>query len=132
MFRLLVAGGRNFYDYEFIDTTLTNWYDEISWLETSGLIVVHGDAAGVDRIAAQWAKYNSFPTEAHEAKWKELGKAAGAIRNQEMLEAGIDYAILFPGGFGTANMKHLLVKAKVPFREVQEVLDSDNKEMYTR
>ena len=129
MFRLLVAGGRNYYDYKFIDDTLTNWYDEVSGLYTEGLTVVHGDTAGVDRIAAQWAKYNSFIVEAYPADWKLHGKAGGAIRNAKMIESGLNYAILFPGGFGTDNMRHQLMKTKIEFREV---LDTDGGEMYTK
>jgi hypothetical protein len=128
MFRLLVGGGRDYYNYKFIDLTLTNWYDEVEGLWKEGLTVVHGDAAGADRIAAQWAKDNSCPTEAHPADWQNLGKSAGHIRNAEMAASEINYAILFPGGVGTASMKHELMKAKIEFREV---FDNDPNPMYT-
>jgi len=121
MFRLLVAGGRDFYDYQFIERALDNWFNEKLAEDPSvwedGIILVHGDASGVDRIAAQWAKYNLHIPEPHPADWNK-GKGAGPIRNAEMIESGLDYAILFPGGRGTANMKSQLVKANIPFHEV--------------
>jgi SLOG family YspA-like protein len=128
MFRLLVAGGRDYYDYRFIDKILTEWLSEQD-MESQEITLVHGDAAGVDRIAAQWAKFNDLTPEPHPADWKNKGRAAGVIRNEEMIRSGIDYAILFPGGIGTANMKKQLMMAKIEFREV---LDSTDKTMYTR
>lgn len=122
MFRLLVAGGRDFYDYRFIENTLDDWLSslEVDFADIydKGLIVVHGDAPGVDRIAGAWASYNFFIPEPHAANWKEYGKAAGHIRNAEMISLGVDYAILFPGGRGTQDMKDQLVSSKISFREV--------------
>jgi hypothetical protein len=117
MFRLLVAGGRSYYNYKLIDIELNRFLDDEDSLPDD-IILVHGDAAGVDRIAAQWAKYNDIPTEAHPADWNKNGRAGGAIRNQEMILSGIDYGILFPGAAGTFNMKHQLQKAKIEFKEV--------------
>jgi len=128
MFRLLVAGGRDYYDYKFIDAVLTEWLSEQD-IESQEIILVHGDAQGVDRIAAQWAKYNDLIPEPHAANWKGIGKAAGIIRNEEMAKSGLDYAIIFPGGIGTAHMKRQLLEYKIEFREV---VDNDDKDMYTR
>ncbi len=128
MFRLLVAGGRNFYNYKFIDETLTEWLSEQD-VDASEITLVHGDAAGVDRIAAQWAKYNSLTVEAHPADWTKNGRAAGVMRNGEMAGTGIDYAILFPGDKGTHNMKNTLVGHRINFREV---LDPEDKVVYTK
>ena len=42
---------------------------------------------------------------AYPANWKKHGRAAGPIRNKQMLEeAKPDLVIAFPGGAGTANM----------------------------
>jgi hypothetical protein len=128
MFRLLVAGGRNFYNYKFIDETLTEWLSEQD-IDASEITLVHGDAAGVDRIAAQWAKYNSLTVEAHPADWTKNGRAAGVMRNGEMAGTGIDYAILFPGGNGTTNMENTLIAYSINFREV---FDPDDKVVYTK
>ena len=138
MFRLLVAGGRDFYAYRFIEQTLTEWFvnewseEQETWEETdAGITVVHGDAGGVDRIAAMWATYNNFTVEPHPANWSKYGKAGGNVRNEEMIKSGIDYAILFPGVYGTKNMKGHLIQAKIDFREAG-VLDSVDEVVYTK
>ena len=129
MFRLLVAGGRSFYDYKFIEEVLTSWFVNDftetlkTWEDTdSGITVVHGGSPGVDRLAAMWAIYNHFIVEAHPADWKRHGKAGGPIRNKEMANSGIDYAILFPGGIGTQNMKYHLIQANINFQEAKKQL----------
>ena len=116
MFRLLVAGGRSFYDYLLIEDILTNWLSEQD-IESQEITLVHGDSAGVDRIAAQWAKYNDLIVESHPADWNLHGRFAGHKRNSEMIQSGIDYAILFPGGNGTKNMKAQLIGANINFLE---------------
>jgi YspA, cpYpsA-related SLOG family len=128
MLRLLVAGGRDYYDYKFIDETLTEWVSELD-IDLEEITLVHGDAQGVDRIAAQWAKYNGLTIEAHPANWTKYGKSGGNVRNAEMVESGIDFAILFPGGFGTANAKKHLVARSVHFREI---LDNNDDISYTK
>jgi hypothetical protein len=117
MFRLLVAGGRDYYDYKFIDQILTEWLSKQD-LDVQEIVLVHGDANGVDRIAAQWAIYNGIAPEAHPANWKLQGRAAGYLRNTEMIHSGVDEAILFEGGAGTSNMKSLLSKFGSLFTEV--------------
>lgn len=59
---------------------------------TKGDTVFHGNARGVDRVAGYWAEKLGALVVAVPASWINHGKAAGVIRNKEMLEAGIDYA----------------------------------------
>lgn len=51
---------------------------EVDW-------VIHGAAAGIDSIAEQAAGRLSIPTSVFPADWKQYGKSAGPIRNEEML-----------------------------------------------
>lgn len=95
-----------------------------------GTIIIHGDAAGVDRIAGYVAELCGFtvrkyPALAHGRKWPE----AGVLRNQEMLDKEhpfgedeyIDKAIFWhedPNlGKGTRDMKGRVVLANpiIPF-----------------
>ena len=46
-----------------------------------------------DRLAAQAAREFGMRTEAHRADWDTHGKAAGPIRNQQMLDAGAQRVI---------------------------------------
>jgi hypothetical protein len=107
--RVLVTGGRDNYDFILIYRTVRDN------LEASD-VLVHGAASGADSLAAQSSKYLGLPTEAHPADWKLLGKTAGGVRNQEMLDLGVDFALVFSGGRGTADMVRRLVKAGIPCR----------------
>ena len=95
---LLVCGGRNF------TPTPEDYAVLASWLRP-GMRLVHGDARGVDRWAAEFAKGLRVEVVAYPADWKAHGKAAGPIRNRRMLTEGKPDAVLaFPGGAGTADM----------------------------
>ena len=57
---------------------------------------------------------NEFP-----ADWAKHGKAAGPIRNAEMLTEFLpDYIVAFPGGKGTADMLRKAEKARVTNIEI--------------
>lgn len=62
----------------------------------------HGGCRGVDRGAGRVAKRLGIPVHVFEADWKRWGKAAGPMRNAEMVR-GADVLLAYPGGRGTAN-----------------------------
>lgn len=94
---VLVTGGRN-YDER----------DVVFWaLDTQQpTVVIHGCASGADSLAAEWCKLHPNVAELKfPADWNKYGKAAGPIRNKQMLDVGQpDVVLAFPGGAGTANM----------------------------
>jgi hypothetical protein len=49
--RLLVTGGRNFTDRDFLFATLDRLHAEHGFT-----LLIHGDARGADRLAGEWAK----------------------------------------------------------------------------
>jgi hypothetical protein len=52
---------------------------------------ISGRATGADTVGEQWAELRGMKSTPFPAKWRELGKAAGPIRNQEMADyAGSD------------------------------------------
>ena len=96
-YRIAVTGGRNF-----SDEALVNWaFREIGL--GYGDVLVHGACRGADEICARVAQFYGAYVEPHPADWKGHGKAAGPMRNREMLSANVDMLIAFPGGRGTAN-----------------------------
>lgn len=76
--------------------------------------VVDGGARGADTLAHNAALSRGLKTDTFFANWDKHGKWAGALRNQEMLDSGIDMVIAFPGGKGTADMVRRATKAGVP------------------
>ena len=102
MCKVLVCGGRDFTDTEFIYAALDH-IDKKYMIET----VIEGDARGVDRIAGYWARKNKKDNLKFPADWDTHGKAAGFIRNRQMLDLKPDIVIVFPGGKGTAHTRNL-------------------------
>lgn len=88
---------------------------------TSGQVVhglLHGGARGADRAIGRAARQLGWPVEVLAADWRRHGRAAGPIRNRELLELAISRAVAlssaaapvsvlvvaFPGGAGTASL----------------------------
>lgn len=99
MSTVLVTGGRRFSDAAFLIETL-------DWLNASRKfsLLVHGGASGADKLAGEWAKARMVPVKVYMAEWSKHGRAAGPIRNRDMLQETPALVVAFPGGIGTANM----------------------------
>lgn len=109
--RVIVCGGRDYDD----ETTVI---EVLSALDPTAVTIVHGAARGADKLAASVARGFGHYVQPYPADWKRHGKAAGPIRNQQMLDAGADLVIAFPGGRGTAHMVEIARAAGVPVMEV--------------
>jgi predicted Rossmann-fold nucleotide-binding protein len=110
MTRVLVCGGRNYEDRAALYAALDRLHFEHRFA-----VVIAGGARGADTLAAEWATERGIPTEIYVAEWGRLGRKAGPIRNQRMLDEGKpDLVVAFPGGTGTAGMTALARKASVP------------------
>ena len=110
--RVLVTGGRTNYDFITIYLAVR---DNLQ----AGDVLVHGAASGADSIAAQSAQYLGCVAEPHPAEWRKNGvynPSAGPERNELMLSLGANFALVFSGGTGTADMERRLVKAGIPCR----------------
>lgn len=58
--------------------------------------VIHGGARGADLLAMSIAQDIGLPVITFPANWKEFGKRAGPIRNQDMIEQHPDLVLAFP------------------------------------
>ena len=106
MFNVGVTGGRDYKDEAHVWQVLDNIYHS-----NANVNIIVGDARGVDSFAAKWAKKKNVPCFIYFANWDSHGRSAGMIRNQQMLNHGIDLLLSFPGGRGTAHMTKI-TKAK--------------------
>jgi hypothetical protein len=97
---LLVCGGRDFSDKQ----VAVKWIGRIHKMHEVGQ-VIHGAAKGADSIAEEVAKFMGIAVREFPADWNAHGKAAGPIRNKQMLDEGKpDMVLALPGGRGTENM----------------------------
>lgn len=112
--RILVCGGRDYSDSTLVNAVL----DEYVHAGTLGTII-EGCARGADSLAETYGTYWRIPVEHFPADWDKHGKAAGPIRNKQMLDEGKpDLVVAFPGGRGTANMIEQAERAGVPVRRI--------------
>lgn len=110
--RVLVCGGRDFYDQNAVFSAL----DDLE-AKHGELVVIQGGAPGADLVARNWCyQHKSRVRMINEpADWKAHGRAAGPIRNSLMLsEHKPDVVLAFPGGRGTADMVRKAEAAGVP------------------
>ena len=82
MFRVIIAGGRYFNDYDLLrhkmDIILSNITDEIQ--------VNCGMATGADSLGEKYAKSKGYKINYFPADWDKYGKSAGYRRNKQMAE----------------------------------------------
>lgn len=74
-------------------------------------IIVSGGAAGVDRTAENAAKKRGMKTEIYHADWNKLGKAAGMIRNTDIVKA-CDILIAFWDGESRGTQDSIIKACK--------------------
>lgn len=84
-----------------------------------GTLVIHGGCRGADTIAAWVAAELGLRVACEKASWAQLGRAAGPIRNQRMLDVGRPHLVLafhsdIHNSRGTADMCRRARKAGVP------------------
>ena len=82
--------------------------------------LIHGGAPGADALAASWALANGLSILSFVADWKTHGRAAGPIRNQQMIEETPDLVIAFRGGAGTADMVRRARDVGIKLLEVEQ------------
>ena len=136
--RVLVTGGRDYADTARVESALRSVIESLLGPdpETSQVVIVHGDAPGLDRLAGAVATRLGLAVEAHPADWAspcrptcpphrrrrhdgtDYCPAAGVYRNAEMVEGGADIAVAFPGGHGTADCVRRIQSAAIALVEV--------------
>lgn len=128
--RILVCGGRNFaykpdptllpeVVYYIRDNEKTN--EAIDFVKSySPTVIIQGGAKGGDEIGKLTAEALGIKNEEYRADWKGHGRAAGPIRNQQMLDEGQPHLVIaFKGYKGTADMVSRAKKAGVEVIEVE-------------
>lgn len=119
--RLLITGSRTHHWTPYDHHALFLAAQDIIERTKKMPVVVHGGARGADTDADRAARHLlSLQTEAHPADWNTYGRAAGPIRNQEMVRMGADLCLAFPdhpkgqGSRGTWNCIECAYQAGIP------------------
>lgn len=101
VFRVIIAGGRDFNDYGLLERKMDHLLSKIS----SQIIVICGKARGADTLGEQYAKSRNYQIAYYPADWS-MGKTAGYIRNLEMAE-NADALVAFWDG-KSRGTKHMI------------------------
>lgn len=103
--KLIIAGGRDFTNYELLYNTVTNFINNDSNIE-----IISGGANGADKLGERYATENGYLIIKFLAKWDKYGKSAGYKRNLEMAEYA-DSCICFWDG-KSKGTNHMITIAK--------------------
>lgn len=119
-YRILITGSRTWDDPETIADALwaatgTLWADRE--IDLADVVVVSGGCPrGADRLCEEAAERAGVRVERHPAEWSRLGKRAGFVRNEEMVNLGADICLAFikDGSRGASMTARLAEEAGIP------------------
>ena len=131
--KILVCGGRHFNNYSVLELIINNVlaHDYVSNIE-----IVSGGCAGADKLGEKYAELNDIPVKVFPANWTKYGRAAGPIRNREMIDYIKQYtgslviAFLSKDTKGTQNTVALAKKAGIPVIEIPYDVNEDTYELF--
>lgn len=106
MFKVIIAGGRDFYDHELLGRTMDNLLSNI----TDEIQVVCGMARGADSVGDVYAAEKDYSVKYFPAEWDKYGKSAGYRRNEQMAEYA-DALVAFWDG-KSKGTKHMIETAR--------------------
>ncbi len=112
--RVLVCGSRKWTDYAAIEQRLK--------LLPPQTMIIEGEAKGADKMARRIAVRIGLPVMPFPAEWDKYRRAAGVIRNQQMLDEGkpdLVLAFALPDSVGTKDMVARARKAGIPVEELR-------------
>jgi hypothetical protein len=94
-YKLAIVGARTFNDVALFESTMKEY------VLKHGLpsMVVSGGARGADELGERWANAQGIPTIILKPDWKKHGKAAGLLRNTDIVNA-CTHMIAFPSKTG--------------------------------
>jgi hypothetical protein len=109
---ILVCGSRDWNDF----TTIKKYLEELKTTDNNTqqpITIIHGGCKGADSIAGYLAGQLGFQVRVFKADWSKYGKAAGPIRNQQMLDEGHPNLDALENSKGTLDMVSRARKAEI-------------------
>lgn len=100
-YNLIVAGGRDFEDYEVVNEILLKVLETCNSSYYS-LNIVCGMASGADLLGKRFGEFHNLNILEYPANWSKYGRKAGYIRNVEMSKVA-DSAIVFWNGISKGS-----------------------------
>ena len=112
-----IVGSRSITSSEYVFSVLDFYLSRL--LEENEVVIVSGGAVGIDSLGAQWAELSKLKTEIYLPDYKQYGKSATFLRNQQIIDNS-DYLIaITTGSNGTADSIKRAVKKNIPIKIIQ-------------
>ncbi|MEK6885200.1 MAG: SLOG family protein [Nanoarchaeota archaeon] len=94
---IIIAGSRKIGQKhkKYIFSLLDLVFKKLDLPKEEKIIIFSGKCYGMDALGEPYAKQNSWEVKDFYADWNRLGKAAGPIRNQEMIDSDAHLLICF-------------------------------------
>jgi len=113
-FRVVVAGSRNFNDYNLLSSELDKFL-----AGKNNVTIVSGTARGADRMGEQYAAEHGYKIDQFPAEWSKYHQGAGPIRNLEMVKTA-DAVVAFwdNQSTGTKNIIDCAKQENIPYKVI--------------
>lgn len=109
-YKVIVAGGRDFDNYEFLKEKLDETFESLGDLDAHPIEIISGMADGADTLGIKYAKEHKLTMVLYPANWDKYPRMAGILRNMNMLVTATHLVAFWDGkSHGT---KHLIEIAK--------------------
>ena len=124
MYKIIIAGSRDFHDYELLKMETNKFIDEyratLIAIDDSPISIISGHARGADKLGEQYAQeYNHF-CYVMPADWEKYGKRAGYLRNASMAKEANALIAFWDGqSRGTYHMIELAKKENLKIKVVK-------------
>lgn len=116
---LAIVGSRNFNDYDAFCDKLNMFVASIGGIQKINKIV-SGGAGGADKMAERFARENKIELQVFAADWNRYGRAAGPMRNSQIVEAAT-HMVAFPSKDGRGTQDSLRkARKKMPTANIVE------------
>ena len=83
--RIIICGGRHFNDYKTLESLVDSVIEE-NGLNYNEIEIISGHCEGADTLGELYAKNHNIACILFPAEWTKYGRAAGPIRNTQMIE----------------------------------------------
>ena len=81
---VVIAGCRTYYNYEEAKDYIVSSLSE--YKATDQITILSGGCKGADSLGERFARENGFPIKRFLPDWEKYGKAAGPLRNKQMVD----------------------------------------------
>ena len=126
--KIIICGGRHFDDYEALEKVVDKVISELK-LTSQEIEIVSGHCQGTDLLGELYAEKHGLKCTVFPANWKKFGKAAGPIRNSEMIKYISDsenpavIALVGPNAKGTMDTVNKAIKARFSVYKIGYVVE---------